>query len=133
MLAAIRERRQTPGLVVVETALLLPLFIFLLFIGIEFGRMFWIKTVLNDAAAEGARLAILHEPSDADIQNAVHRLLDFKGVQRNYTVSIGSREAGQPVAVTIDADLDMLVLPDGLTSMMDLTRITSTAVMTHVN
>lgn len=122
-----------PGIVAVETALLLPLFMFLLFIGIEFGRMFWIKTVINDAAAEGARMAILHEPSDTDITQAMSNLLDRQGVESNYQITVGDRTAGQPVAVTVDADLDMLVLPDGLMAMMGTTRISSTVVMTHVN
>lgn len=127
-----QTRTRRPGIAVVETALLLPLFLFLLFIGIEFGRMFWMQTVLADAANEGARLAILNEPTDADVRTAVDAILERQGVERNYQVTIGTRQPGQPVAVTIDADLDMLVLPDGLLQMMDVTRVTSTAVMTHV-
>ncbi len=130
---AIPKPPARPGIIAVEVALLLPLFMFLLFVGIEFGRMFWIKTVINDAAAEGARLAILNEPTDAEVRDAVRERLRTQGVETGAAVTVGPREAGRPVAVTVDADLDMLVLPDGLAAMLGTPRITSTSTMTHVN
>lgn len=124
------EKRRVLGVVTLETALILPLFLFLLFVFIEFGRVMWIKTVLNEAATEGARLAMLHEPSDTDVEQAVIERLLSQGVDKNYLVNIGPRVPGKPVVVTVEADFDLLILPDS--PLTDRTRLSGSSVMTHV-
>jgi len=57
-------RRQGPrGQALVEFALILPLLMVLLFGIVEFGRAWNGKQVLTDAAREGARLAVLGDPT----------------------------------------------------------------------
>jgi Flp pilus assembly protein TadG len=120
------------GLATLETALVLPLFIFLLFVFLEFGRYMWIKSVLNEAATEGARLAMLYEPSDRDVEEAVRQRLTAQGVDKNYLITIGPREPGKPVAVTVEADFDLFILPDGPLKNAEVTRLRASSVMTHV-
>ena len=51
---------RTTGQAMVEFALIAPLFFFLLFSIIEFGRAVYYTQMLNNAAREGARYAIVH-------------------------------------------------------------------------
>src|SRR5262245_11395129 len=54
------RRRRSRGQAMVEFALVAPLFFFLLFSLIEFGRAIYYIQMLNNAAREGARYAIVH-------------------------------------------------------------------------
>jgi Flp pilus assembly protein TadG len=54
------RRRRPIGQAMVEFALIAPLFFFLLFSIIEFGRAVYYIQMLNNAAREGARYAIVH-------------------------------------------------------------------------
>jgi hypothetical protein len=110
----------------------MPIFIFLLFVFIEFGRVLWIRSVLNEAASEGARLAMLHGPSDYDVQQVVKHRLIAQGVEYNYLITIGPREPGRPVVVTVEADLDLMLLPDGPLKKAEITKLRASSVMTHV-
>ena len=128
------NERHTPsrrGNITLETALLMPMLIFLLFISLELGRALWIKHVITEAAAEGARLAILHEPSDAQVAEAVQDILLAQGVTQGFEISVGQRQAGQPVDVTVTAALDLLILPNGLAAMADSESLTGASRMTH--
>jgi Flp pilus assembly protein TadG len=59
-MTALRGRR---GQALVEFALILPLMMLLLLGIVEFGRAWNVKQVLTDAAREGARLAVVGDPS----------------------------------------------------------------------
>ena len=53
-------RRRTRGQALVEFALVAPLFFLLLFSLIDFGRFVYYLQILNNAAREGTRYAIVH-------------------------------------------------------------------------
>ena len=90
-----RSEKSQRGSTAVEAALVLPLFFFLLFAGLEFGRVLWVQNVLADAAAEGARMAILHEPTDAEVVGVVEQVLTNQGVTGDHSVSVGARNPAQ--------------------------------------
>jgi Flp pilus assembly protein TadG len=74
----------------VETALVLPIFFMIILGIIEFGRAMMVAQLLTNGAREGARLAIMANATNADVEDAV---LDFVeasvGVPRNkVTVTI---------------------------------------------
>ena len=119
------------GSTAVEAALVLPLFFFLLFAGLEFGRVMWVQNVLADAAAEGARMAILHEPTDAEVVGMVEQVLWRQGVTGDHSVSVGARNPAQPVIITVTAAMDLAVLPSYLTQGTELANLSATSVMTH--
>ena len=54
------SRRHARGQALVEFALVAPIFFLVLFSIIEFGRYVYTVQILNDAAREGARYAIVH-------------------------------------------------------------------------
>jgi Flp pilus assembly protein TadG len=116
-----------------ETAMVLPLLLFLLVIGIEFGRIVWFRSMLNQAAAVGAELASLPGTSDSQIVSAVRARLAARGIENILHIGAGPRQPGRPVAVTVEADVDFLLLPDTGPERWNVTRLSAKAVETHVN
>jgi Flp pilus assembly protein TadG len=79
------------GAALLETAITIPI-ILLIAVGIfEFGRAYQTSQVLTNAAREGARIAILSETTDAQVQTVV----------RDYMTS-----GGLPNSATADVDID---------------------------
>ena len=67
-------RKNERGAALLETAITIPI-ILLIAVGIfEFGRAYQTWQVLTNAAREGARIAILVDKTDADVQTAVQEL-----------------------------------------------------------
>jgi Flp pilus assembly protein TadG len=128
----VEDRFGEAGVVLLETALVMPMVVFLLCGGMEFCRYLWFQNVVADAAAEGARLAIMHEPSDAEVAAAVQQVLADQGVTTDHSVTIGQRLSLQPVSVTVEAGVDFVVLPSFLTAAANMGRVAATAVMTHM-
>ncbi len=62
-----RSRRASRGQALVETALVLPLFLALLLGVVDLGRAVWATTSLNSAAREAARFAIVHGGSASTV------------------------------------------------------------------
>jgi Flp pilus assembly protein TadG len=60
LIARPRHERRSRGQAMVEFALVAPIFFLLLFSIIEFGRAIYYVQMLNNAAREGARYAIVH-------------------------------------------------------------------------
>lgn len=60
MLSIRRSRDRSRGQALVETALILPLFLVLLLGIVDMGRAVWATTSLSSAAREAARYAIVH-------------------------------------------------------------------------
>jgi hypothetical protein len=67
-LAAHRTRRQSLGQALAEFALIAPIFFLLLFALIDFGRYVYYVQILNNAAREGSRYAIVHGSNSAPLQ-----------------------------------------------------------------
>nr|WP_260408598.1 TadE family protein [Planomonospora venezuelensis] len=62
------------GAASVETALMLPVILFLLFAVIDFGRMFNAQIILTGAAREGARAVALGHPAGPRVESAAQGL-----------------------------------------------------------
>jgi len=66
------KKRRSRGQGLVEFALILPILLLIVLGLIEFGRAFFIYTVVSNAAREGARYGIVH-PRDPDgVEDAVY-------------------------------------------------------------
>ena len=63
------------GAVMVEMALVLPLFLMLVLGIIEFGRAMMIANLVTNAAREGARMAVLDGSTNTEVNNAVESFL----------------------------------------------------------
>jgi hypothetical protein len=70
--AASRQGRRRRGQALVEFALVAPIFCLILFSIIEAGRFIFFYEVLNNAAREGARYAIVHGENSFDPTGPPH-------------------------------------------------------------
>ena len=68
-----RLRPRTHGQALVEFALVLPVFLFLLLIAVDFGRLFFSYVEINNAAREGASYAATNPTDQAGIQAHINQ------------------------------------------------------------
>ena len=105
-----------------EAALVLPLVLLLTFGFIEIGWYVNSLQILHDAARQGARAAVRHENSNAEVQATVLNSLDKSidvdpsavvvrisklhsdGAEHYQVMSLDENELGQPVRVTVTVD-----------------------------
>jgi Flp pilus assembly protein TadG len=84
----------------VEFALVIPIFLFLLFGIVEFGRGWETVNIVTSAAREGARVAAVTAPNISSATNAAQRILSAGHVD-NATVSVTGPDANREVSVTV--------------------------------
>jgi Flp pilus assembly protein TadG len=108
-------RKNERGAALIETAITIPI-ILLISVGIfEFGRAYQTWQVLTNAAREGARIAILTEKTDADVQGAVQNYMKNGGLPKWATatvnidrnVAMGPNTASQ---ITVNYPFQFMVL-----------------------
>lgn len=121
--------RSQRGSISLEAALLLPIFMALLLAFVDFGRLMWTQTVVNSAASEAARLAVLPEPSDAAVANLAAKRMSDGGIKTAPSVLVGVRTASQPVSVTVSVGFDFLVLADLAPKALGHRTLSSTSVL----
>jgi Flp pilus assembly protein TadG len=121
-------RRQTAdGVATVEFAIILPLFVLLLFGIIEFGLAIWRQEILTNASREGARAGIVSgapRPTSDEITAVVEASLANAGIDPATTIiSItgipegGEGSSGDPLTVLVQYPNDFLVLPNLMTGL----------------
>jgi Flp pilus assembly protein TadG len=111
----------------VEFALVVPVFVIILFGVIEFARMFETMNVVTSAAREGVRVAAVTAPDGSRVHNAAMNVLNAGGVTGTPSITIGGPGSGNMVTVTVSVHYTPLtgsIIP-GLGSM----QITRSAVM----
>lgn len=100
--------KDSKGQSLVETAIVLPLVILIVFGTIEFGRVFNAYLVVSNASREGARAAAVGK-SNAEINTMITDKASTLGA---VTVTInpsGNRTYGSEVTVTVNHNLNLLV------------------------
>jgi hypothetical protein len=106
------RRRRRRGQALVEFSLVAPIFLLLLFSIIEFGRAVYYIQILNNAAREGARYAIVHgfeasNPSGPNPgfpltpPNADPYALNVKQVVRDFAVGVVGNTGTSDFVVTV--------------------------------
>jgi Flp pilus assembly protein TadG len=81
-------RKNERGAALLEAAITIPI-ILLIAVGIfEFGRAYQTWQVLTNAAREGARVAILVDKTDADVQSAVQNYMKSGGLPKFATAAV---------------------------------------------
>ena len=81
-------RQNERGAALLEAAITIPI-ILLIAVGIfEFGRAYQTWQVLTNAAREGARVAILVDKTDADVQSAVQSYMKSGGLPKFATAAV---------------------------------------------
>ncbi len=75
-----RAKKKRLGAAVVEFALIVPIFLTLVFGIIEFGRLMMVQQVLVNASREGARRAVLEGATVADVTQEVSNYLSSSSI-----------------------------------------------------
>lgn len=100
----------------VEVALTLPILLLLILGAIDFGRLFMTKFILTNAAREGANYIAYNYDKDniTASQEAAKPVVVAEGNSSGITIDtnritfLGCCTAGQPVAVTVANDVDLI-------------------------
>ncbi len=122
------------GTAVVEFALILPLFLTLVFSVIELGSAWYSKQMLVNASREGARLGALFDGADdAEVESTVAGLLQqagFPGTVQVVSTGAGG-DTGDLVTVVVTANHQLLVLGGLLPGVPSQVTLSATTVMRH--
>ena len=116
-----RTHGRRRGQAVVEFALVLPVFLLMLFGAIEFGRAYYTVHLLTNAAREGARMGALPDKVETDVTGAVDGFLNNAGLSGGWSTSTVAKDTsgtartglvdaveGDRVHVTIAHDFNVL-------------------------
>lgn len=106
-----RLRKGEHGQALVEMALVLPLFILLLFGVIEMGRIGYSYTTVSNAAREGGRAAALGG-TNHDIETAIEKAatsLDSTSLTIIITPLQANRHSGQEVRVNVTYPVQLII------------------------
>jgi Flp pilus assembly protein TadG len=112
----------------VELALVLPLFIVLLFGVLEFGLIMYAKGIITQASREGARWGVVYSldpKTKADIEDHVQNYLKdakFSGAFANATL-------GDPLSVKVDYPYRFTAMPAFVTGMAGDLNLTAETTM----
>jgi hypothetical protein len=95
-----RRRRPDSGEALVEFALVLPILLVLSLGMLDFGRAFHVKGLLDQAAREGCRVAIVTDPDQAVVESRVTSILAAGGVTPN-SVTVSGPNGSRMVEVKV--------------------------------
>ena len=141
MLKLIRRRRAKgqkgeKGQAIVEFALLVPIFLLLVFTIVDFGMGFYSWITVTNAAREGARLgAVL--ATEQQIEDRVYESVSLPDEATKMIVTVTNAEGvpGESVTVKVDYDYDLITPMAGLVAFLSgdiigpTLRLSSTAEM----
>ncbi len=112
-------RKERRGAAVVEFAIVAPVF-FLFVLGIlEYGRMVMVYQVLTNGSRTGARIAVLEDATETDVQNRVTTQLTNSSVSgasvtvqaydsNGSPINLADSTNGDTVEVTVSVDFDQV-------------------------
>jgi Flp pilus assembly protein TadG len=90
------------GAALIEVAFVLPILLVLAMGMLDFGRAFHMKSLLDQAAREGVRVAVVTAPDPAIVTNRVNAILAPSGVAAN-SITVAGPNAVNQVTVTVTA------------------------------
>jgi Flp pilus assembly protein TadG len=95
-------RRSESGVALIEFAFVLPILLVLAMGMLDFGRAFHMKSVLDQAAREGARVAVVTSPDQDIVEDHVNSVLASGGITAT-SITVDGPNAAQMVTVTVNA------------------------------
>lgn len=98
------------GAAAVEFAIVAPIFFFLVFGIIEFGRVMLVKNVITNASRDAARVAVIDGTSSEEVEE-VARVYSEAGTVADVTVTISPSNIstathGTPITVTVSVNFN---------------------------
>lgn len=123
------KKRGERGQALAEFALLVPIFLILLFAIVDFGMGFYSWITVTNSAREGARLGAVHPPLDVasspcfgkvSLEQCIYdRVLDSADLadettKMTVTITNAQGQSGESVAVKVDYEYDLITPLAGL-------------------
>jgi Flp pilus assembly protein TadG len=135
MLRLIQRRRKNgeKGQALAEFALLIPIFLMLMFAIVDFGMGFYSWITVTNSAREGARVGAVHAPLNvasspcfgkASLQQCIEdRVLETAGLadqatKMTVTITNAQGQSGESVVVKVDYDYDLITPLAGLVNFI---------------
>ena len=118
LIRTLRERGEK-GQALAEFALLIPIFLILLFAIVDFGMGFHSWITVTNSAREGARLGVV-QATEADIEDRVRQTANLpnEDTKMFVTVTNAQGQPGESVVVKVDYDYDLITPLAGLVQMV---------------
>jgi len=119
------------GQSLVEFALILPLFLVIVFGIVDFGMAFHSYITVTNAAREGARLGVV-QATEAQITDKVYAASDLNDEDTNMTITVTNAQGapGSSVVVDVDYEYELITPLGGLLGWLDKSiKMSSTADM----
>ncbi|SIN79964.1 TadE/TadG family type IV pilus assembly protein [Halodesulfovibrio marinisediminis] len=131
MLSSRRQFCSERGAAAIEMALMLPILLLLVFGTIEIGRFYWAKHAVVHAANEGARLAVLPDVTQQEIDEVVAFYLSDWDPTVVPTVTPIPATANAPAAikVTVSIPFSFIILPNFITGAFGVQAISHSVTM----
>lgn len=104
--SAERARREA-GVALIEAAFVLPILLVLCIGMLDFGRAFHMKSLLDQAAREGVRVAVVTDPDPDIVASRVTSVLAGSGVAPTAVTVVGP-DAANLVTVTVSATFSFI-------------------------
>ena len=98
----IKQRRPDAGVALIEAAFVLPILLVLAMGMLDFGRAFHAKHLLDEAAREGCRVAVVTSPDPDLVSSRVGSVLSAGGLSAT-SVTVAGPDAARMVTVTVHA------------------------------
>jgi Flp pilus assembly protein TadG len=135
------------GASLVEFAIILPVFIIIIFGIIEFSLLLYNKGIITHAAREGARVGVVYDfglnqevnnrISESEIRSKVNEYIENKLIsfsQTNPVINVNNicpnqTSSGQELTVRVNYTYSFLVLPNFIAALAGGTNLESEAVM----
>lgn len=95
--------RREAGVALIESAFVLPILLVLAMGMLDFGRAFHTKSLLDQAAREGARLAVITDPDPAMVTSRVNQILQPAGITASSVTVTGPAVGTMLDVVTVSA------------------------------
>jgi Flp pilus assembly protein TadG len=119
-------RKREDGQSLVEFALVVPIFLLVLFAIVDFGMAFHAWITVTNSAREGARLASVHAPAAAVEQRVRDTATSLDDANLHVTVTNADDQGGQPgESVVVDVTYDYSLM----TPLANLLHIVSGGVI----
>lgn len=99
------QHRQRSGAVTVEMALVTPILLILAFGVIQVGYAFMVQHVIQNAACEGCRVAILPSRSTSAVSTAISKVLQQPGLNQVATTRIQVNNVDANVENAVSSDM----------------------------
>jgi Flp pilus assembly protein TadG len=96
----VKTNKSERGQSLVEFAMILPLFMVILFGIMEFGRLWEISNLITSASREGARVAAISGSSQSQAIQAAQNVLSAANID-DATVSVSGPNSASEVSVTV--------------------------------